>query len=538
MRLSLTAFLLLQHVFEPCDANPLKLLPRATTERATPVVVTTTRDGSTYKQTYSPTVLTAYATATGPTTITTTNDAGKAILIGIFAGGLAWVGVGLAGAGPKFIPPPPTPPPGPPPPPEPDTPKDPDDDGPKETTSTYMNNKPAQTATFNIKKKEWKKYDVIFEKPIHAPYEMTNCAEASGPTVDRSRAVDKIKGFCKQYKDKKVDDKGFEEAPDMGRGIVLSLSAKLNPICPAKLAHSLRQGDCEWLLKACLDNCDTKSQKKHGSIVKDGCQIWGAVAQEYEGDLECQKERRVDGDLGVKREYLRESIKDFCGNFADKSVKPKSPFRREYFYETGNSAATLEVAYNSDECSADKIPEYDVDKAACERFLTKAVDGCDTNTQTAKYGGSVGDHCGVFRLKTRNVEKVYCGASDRPGPTTMSRQAALEAIPKLCGPELEVDPDYKYNDEFSQYTPDGYGRNTVVVGNIAINMQAGWTGEKDCPKPKRFKMVKEDCERKLKTILDDCDTKTTSKKHGGSLLDKTPHGCVLWVFDAQKATND
>ncbi|TPX26907.1 hypothetical protein DIZ76_012371 [Coccidioides immitis] len=548
MRLSLTAFLLFQSVFGPCNASPLtRLQPRATTASVTQVVVTTTSGSSTWSQTFTPTRLTKYASATGPTTVTSTDKAGKVVLIGVFAGGLAWVGL----AGPKPIPPPPTPPPEPPEPPEPgDDPKH-TEDKPKETptTSELINTKPAQTP-FIHEKRVWKEYESFRkQKPVKAPHDVTNCAEVSGPTVQRSIAVDKIKGFCKNNKDKKIDNEGIQDTPYVGRGLVLSLSTKWNEICPAKLANSLRHGDCEWLLKSCLDNCDTNTLKKHGSFIKDGCFIWGAIAQEYEGDLECEKERGINDDRGVKRDDVAKSIKEFCANPGGETVNPDRKLSRQYYYETGNSAAELSVSFShdSDQCP-DHIPEYEVDQAACERFLLKAVDGCDTNQVTAKYGGTVRDHCGVFRVKTKNVEAVFCGIEegdiigDVNDVKSMTRAQSLEAIDHICGEKIKVDPDFKVDLHNFHQKAEGSGQAAYTsFGQIVVRFQASFNGgfdDKDCPKGKLHFIQREECVRKMKVLIDSCDTGTTTKKRGGLLLDKTAHGCVRWTLYAQRAVNE
>ncbi|KAI2086163.1 hypothetical protein LOZ36_003502 [Ophidiomyces ophidiicola] len=516
MRLSWILFLVLRQ----CDGSPVTASDAKSTSAPGPLVITTTSGGSIWSQTFLPTRLAEYVSITTPTTITTADNAGKAALVGIFVGGLAWVGV----AGPIPIAPPPTPPPEVP---GPDKKPPEKDRKPPEMTmtrpSTSMNTLPAQTPFYHISR-HWDAADKIHGRFLRIPYEKKNCAERSGPTVELNAATDSIKKFCKKYRDKRVDDKGFRESPDMGAGIVFSLSSRLNHICPEKFSNTLRVSDCEWLLKACLEMCVKKASKRHGGIIKDGCFVWSAVAKEYEGDLQCQKETGVDKDIGVEEEKVIESAKDFCAKHAAKRVKPEKGFNEVYFYDTRNSAAELSISYNnSAECSPSKVPEYDLDQAACERFFTRAIKGCDTNTRVAKYGGDVGDHCGVFRIKTRNVERFKCINNPRPDPTSMPSELALAAIKDYCGRKLELDPDYKYDNEFHQTTPKGSGEGAFVQGDTVVRMKAqflGSAGDRDCPKQKKFTMKPDECERKLRVIIDGCQEK------GGALIDKTSHGCV------------
>src|SRR5436190_1986660 len=96
-------------------------------------------------------------------------------------------------------------------------------------------------------------------------------------------------------------------------------------------------------------------------------------------------------------------------------VGPDQGKTDQYFQSVGNSQVTLSVSYNSAECTDQGGPEYIIDEAACNRFLGRAVDGCNTDTTTAKYGGIITDHCGVFSLTTRNIERFKCGGSGYNG---------------------------------------------------------------------------------------------------------------------------
>lgn len=85
----------------------------------------------------------------------------------------------------------------------------------------------------------------------------------------------------------------------------------------------------------------------------------------------------------------------------------------------------------------------------------------------------------------------------------------MAAIEEYCAKEIEIDPDYKYDGGFHQDRPDGSGISGKVFGNIVVRMKAQFLAKEDqdkmgCPAPKRFKMKKRECVRKLLSIIDDC----------------------------------
>ena len=165
----------------------------------------------------------------------------------------------------------------------------------------------------------------------------------------------------------------------------------------------------------------------------------------------------------------------------------------------------------SDSCTRQGSPTYQIDETACNRFLTQTIDGCDTKTTTAKFGGNLTDHCGVFKFDTQVTEKVTCGGKSVGAPVPFTLQEGMNAINDYCGMDLTLDPNFQAPTGFSHFPPKGSSYDNFVKGldNIVIRMNATFAADQNgCPPKKAFSTKGSECVRKLTGVLNGCRLST------------------------------
>lgn len=169
---------------------------------------------------------------------------------------------------------------------------------------------------------------------------------------------------------------------------------------------------------------------------------------EVKGDPITKLECKGPGDDPLSHYMFRDAAMDAINNFCNaqdgKTVKKGD--ERSFIKETAFS-----VTY-ADQCVGSG--EYTVRKDLCVKYLSQAVDNCDTNTIKFKYGGSVEDqdNCGRFEFHPEYYEQVGCWPENRDAGyitdgehAPVSHDVAVDAINRFCdrsgdGQQYTLDP--------------------------------------------------------------------------------------------------
>lgn len=150
----------------------------------------------------------------------------------------------------------------------------------------------------------------------------------------------------------------------------------------------------------------------------------------------------------------------------------------------------------ADDCAGNG--EYTIKEDLCKKYLTQAIDDCDTDSKIYKHGGTVtdADNCGSFTLHPKGYDRIACYPDNEDmGYITGGTHAqvtldmAEDAINEFCdrdgdGQQYTIDPDVIPNTGFVQdsctsageaycgYFYNSDGERTDDVGDIFLRMSA------------------------------------------------------------------
>ncbi|KAK4505848.1 hypothetical protein PRZ48_003813 [Zasmidium cellare] len=481
---------------------------------------------STWSQTFYATSLTEFATATAttPTTITTTDSAGETVVAVIFAAGLAWLAVPKAGVPPVDPPQPPI-------------------SGPPATTkpdptttsssSSSTTDHGTQTAISNPVPKNMR--SILDQIPVYYDDNDIECITPSKdiPVIEQAKASQIIDDFCKDKSNQTaIPGAPIEQVISLGAGRNINISASAYPLCSDTFSSwTIDESDCQFFLGEALNACQTNTLLKSGGTVQDACLNWSLKMELNPGDLVC---KGTASGTGVNRDEAFDAIHQFCGKYAGSISTPDISTTQTYKQLLGDSEMVLSLDYSPDKSCPQTGAEaqYLIEETSCERFLRRTIDDCNTDfkTSTGKYGGNITDACGVYSFATQVDEKTLCGG--KPGIPAMKREDAVAAIEHFCGRDQTLDPDFNAGGHFYQTPPEGASWDTYVAQGYAIKMEADFGDlgfQTGCLPGKKFETKGEECKRKLTTVIEQCPL-----SDGGQLSDNTLNGCVLWSIYGNK----
>lgn len=499
-------------------------------------VITTKIDGSTRLETYVATSLPAFQKLTTQTTVTTTDTAGETVVAVVFAAGLAWL------AAPKPGTPPLDPPQDPPTitqPPEHSSASVTSSQNPS-TSKATTSSLPPQPQLVSLPDPNWQQ---LFKDPL-VSYSSNNIGygfkgDKDTPAISRDVLSSKIRTFCSE-KNGIVANQTIPTNHyfNIGSGKVVNITVSQFPLCAGKNPDESKiwEDDCNFFLHEALDSCDTKTLDKHGGIVNDACLNWELRSHLNDGELTCGKP--VKDGTGFNRDEAMSNIQKFCQGNAGKKISRKSSQKQTFKPRLGNSNMEISATMSDDQaCDPDKEADYTIDGAACQRFLFRAVDECDTNFKgyLGKYGGSVKDACGVFSFTTSVEEVVRCGGSkalypDSP-PANLTSAAAEGGIKKYCEDSFILDPNYKPDNDFHQFGAPGTSKDSYPADGVAARMWTLFDNEltTGCAENIKFDTKGDECRRKLGVVKDQCG------EQGGVLSSNNLDGCTVWTLYGTEA---
>ncbi|KAI5357959.1 hypothetical protein Slin14017_G113200 [Septoria linicola] len=270
------------------------------------------------------------------------------------------------------------------------------------------------------------------------------------------------------------------------------------PLCANTFERwSIDEDDCKYFLNEAQDGCE-----KTGGTVRDACLNWQFQPEINPGELKCSG--RLDGSTGVDRNEAFDAIKDFCCKFSGSVSTPEISNKQTFKQTLGNSEMVLAVDYGdgSDCAKTGNDAQYPNDNNACQRYLRRTMDDCDTNFsgQLGKFGGNITDGCGMFSLTPQVNERTGCGGRDDFRP--MKRDDALKTINAYCDRDMYLDPAFNPSNNFYQEPPDGASWDLYMEGLdgyvTKTDAQFGDGGQQSgCLPEKSFSTIGDECKRKL-----------------------------------------
>lgn len=182
--------------------------------------------------------------------------------------------------------------------------------------------------------------------------------------------------------------------------------------------------------------------------------------------------------------------------------------------DQGDSSATITVSYVVDDsCPNNPGANYSVDQGSCNRFLNRAVDGCNTNFQPpyGKFGGTVTDGCGMYSLSMKVVEEVGCNMVNMCGGAPQLPQHNMEVaqatmiVSDYCSRSLTLNPTSTQTG-FSQDVPTGASYDTWYKGLDGWVMwtRAAFQQHDGCAAAAPFNTGGQECIRKVNAIANKC----------------------------------
>jgi hypothetical protein len=231
--------------------------------------VTAVVGGSTITETFTATSLSQYASTSGTSSVTITDNTGAIILAGVvFAGGLAWLLKPVPNV--PILDPPTTPPniite-------QPST----ETSTPTSTATTTTSDAPALPtldALVNSPPDDF--FATALPQIILLEDDQNTCGFANDDPAEISRddADKRINDFCKDNNGKPVNINAPITMVDaFDAGTILNLTVTQNSGCSGETDLTLDEDDCNSFLHETLDNCDTNTlTQKHGGTLNDDC---------------------------------------------------------------------------------------------------------------------------------------------------------------------------------------------------------------------------------------------------------------------------
>ncbi|XXH01316.1 hypothetical protein Hte_007673 [Hypoxylon texense] len=572
----LAAYLLLWNGRE-ASAIPNPQQPASSgADAITPVTSTATIDGKPVTATYTPTSIAISGLAppiTAATTVTTTDSTGATIAVAVAAGAGVVAGGALAGwlFKPGAPPAPTTPPPyststqnNDPPSTSPKDPESTTSDPPACPFPTKGSEIPFEPAA---KQPAWTAE--IPSQTVSSYYPKCTPSGSNGQLfrgIDPGFIRELSAVFCKNDQSKDESQTlGKDDLPDGS-----SWKRDDGPSEEVKFTFDLKNKDdgcashCQDAYSELISGCQFNSHYLYGGAsLEQGCGNYSLTIQaEPITKLTCTG----DGGNPLKnymyRDAAMDAIKNFCAAQDGKVVKQKD--ESSFLQET-----TFSVRY-ADPCGGSG--SYTVKEDLCVKYLSQAVDGCDTDTLVYKHGGGLEDqdNCGLFEFHPTGRDRVACYPENaQKGYITGGEHAAVtqamarDAVDAFCdrdggGQQYTLDPaakpdpggfiqdtctekgmaecGYFYRDDGTRTTKAG------DVGDVIIRMSATHFNPNNalqCSAPQVYEIHGDRCKHMLGKLI---GTESVSKCVGsdrdkldlGTFVESGEKGCVTWNMWAVK----
>ncbi|KAF2005447.1 hypothetical protein P154DRAFT_559961 [Amniculicola lignicola CBS 123094] len=256
----------------------------------------------------------------------------------------------------------------------------------------------------------------------------------------------------------------------------------------------------------------------------------------------------IDGNdadgTGVTRKEVLADIESFCKRIAGKELPGEGGISGTHYQLAGDSSAVLEAFYDRGcESEEGKAKSYTVDERSCVRFLSRAAQECNTHDPTSNktWGGEVVDtgNCAKFYLSTNLVETYGCTPNEESIWTPVhgiKMVDAERAIDAYCNEDLTLDLNYQSDGQFHEKPPKGVSNWNFIDGiDYRIHMTAMFvngTTEDNCWTKRPYSTKGEECKRKLRKAMSNCDGRAIA-----GLRDKTPNGCTQWIIAGSVTSN-
>ncbi|KAK2767034.1 hypothetical protein FQN54_006352 [Arachnomyces sp. PD_36] len=310
--------------------------------------------------------------------------------------------------------------------------------------------------------------------------------------------------------------------------------------------------NCVDAYSTLVSACRYSSHYLYGDAsLKQGCGTYSfKIDAEPLTKLTCSDQSALNTDI-IYRDAAVEAIDQFC--YAQNGKVLKQGDEGSYIQET-----TISAVY-ADDCTGDG--EYTISEDTCKKYLTMALDECDTDTTIYKHGGTVvSDTCGSFTLHPKGYERVACYPdNEKSGYITggthvqVTPAMAEDAINKFCdrdgdGQQYTIDPDVPPSGGFVQdsCTSEGEaycgyfyyndGTNADGDGEIFIRMSAAFVGPSDdwsCATQQKYEIHGDRCKDNLRKVIGvepsgQCVGSDPNQLDLGSVFESGEKGCVLW----------
>ena len=172
------------------------------------------------------------------------------------------------------------------------------------------------------------------------------------------------------------------------------------------------------------------------------------------------------------------------------------------------------------------VKAYLILQAACKRFLGQTIRECNKDKADFKAAGISTDQCARYQMSVESRESVICATDPRYSEETRALwppfdpQAAYDAIDTFCAQDLLADPTFvDKTGGFSQF--GDWPKGLAYGGKSGVSIRVSFPGfcGADTPKTKPFKTGGDSCHKKMRRVVDGCDTGKDAQKKGGYLIE-------------------
>ncbi|KAF3941102.1 hypothetical protein ABW19_dt0207385 [Dactylella cylindrospora] len=270
--------------------------------------------------------------------------------------------------------------------------------------------------------------------------------------------------------------------------------------------------------------------------------MWQYNQPQPSATVQCQTDEKKPR-IEVPKPLITYDVEGFCRAWDGYQMRGGRNKTFKYY-----PRSTVQISLNlgwSEGCSPWDNPER-IDQYRCERLIYDMLDQCIHQNDFSR-GGYVQQGCTVYGVDTYSLEEVTCAEGIQPGRSQASTDNVNEAINEYCdaGFDLSTEQPGKDSREFFQNSDGiGWGSYEKLVGEnqeTLIRIKTDWVPHeskrefeqefRDCKQNRNVTYQGEDCKRKLRDIVTDCDSDSPSLEWGGFLVEKGTNGCIHWIVD-------
>jgi hypothetical protein len=224
--------------------------------------------------------------------------------------------------------------------------------------------------------------------------------------------------------------------------------------------------------------------------------------------------------VSVSRDAANTIIQKFCTDNANKPLTG-DPLTISQTDGRLQSGQYLEVSMALDQACKD-VTDETLDVDTCTSFLLETLDGCDTGSTTAKFGGTVNDECMTYVVHpTQSLGNLTCKADADQKGVGVDRDSVYANAVDFCNTinGKAVSPGAGFRQEYWETSGDSTVLLQVQYDSASCARGAGAVRAIDPDACKGF----------FTRLIDDCNTnaKAPFGKYGGTLTDE----CEVYSMD-------